>query len=272
MDASNETGGKRFLRHVTSRVRKKLGMLPALSELDPDLMAKELVFRAPTLTPELTETIRRISPQFHLRQDEPSRRFWELNQNGASWGEYEALAPFLDRLGKPSRVLEIGPGLGRSAVFFKKVRGWEDVPFHLYDSAGSGTKYTRAGPRFDDSFCGDLDVLRAVLEHNGIREFEIFDAVRIGSKLASLPGPYDFIYSFYAIGFHWSIEHFLDEILEKLTERGIGAFTLHDRFEDLSVLGGLPHRVVTFRQSWPRGRTCRLLVLGKREEGLGSEL
>ena len=252
--------------HLVSGFRKKLKLGHSLQELDPYLAGKKLIFEGPPLTPELVGAIKLISPQFHLRPDERSRRFWELNQNGLCWGEYEALEPFLESLATPSRVLDIGPGMGRSVVFFKKIRGWEAVPFHLYESAGSSTRYTKAGPRFEDSFCGNLEVLQAVLRHNEIDHVEIFDAAEMGAQLAQLPGPYDFIYSFFAVGFHWAIDHFLDELLRLMHDRSIGAFTLHDRAVDLGALDQVPHRVVEFRRSWPRGRWSRLLVLSKSEE------
>lgn len=255
-----------FLNHLATKARKKLRLGHSLSELDPELAGQDLHFRSPPLTSELLAAIRRISPQFHLRPDERSRRFWELNQNGACWGEYLALAPFLDRLDPPSRVLDIGPGLGRSAIFFKQLEGWREARFDLYEGSGKSTKYTQAGPRFLDSFCGDLPALGSLLEFNEVEGVEIFDAAKLDGRLAGLPGPYDFIYSFFAVGFHWSIEHFLDEVLGLMHERSIGAFTLHDRFQDLSVVEGVPHRVVVADQSWPRGRSSRLLVLAKSEE------
>jgi SAM-dependent methyltransferase len=186
------------------------------------------------------------------------------------WGEYEALEPFLDRLGTPSKVLDIGPGLGRSTIFFKKIRNWETVPFHLYEGSGETTNYTKAGARFDDSFCGNIDALKHTLEYNEVSDFEIFDAPAMGSSLEGLPGGYDFIYSFFAIGFHWAIEHFLEEILAKMTDRAIGAFTLHDRYTKLHPsVEQLPHRIVEFRGSWPQNRWRRILVLAKAEDALG---
>ena len=142
------------------------------------------------------------------------------------------------------------------------------MPFHLYEGSGSSTKYAKAGPRFDDSFCGDLEVLRSILAYNKIENFESFDAQSMGSRLGELPGPYDLIYSFFAVGFHWSIGHFLDELLGLMTDESIGFFTLHDRFDDFSELGDTPYRVVEFLGSWPRGRWSRLLVLAKTEAAL----
>lgn len=258
----------RLVSRLQTQFRQKLRLGHSLSELEPSLAAEELIFHAPALRPELVDTIRLISPQFRFRpEEEKSRRFWELNQNGLCWGEYRALEPFCRGL-EPRKVLDIGPGLGRSTIFFKKHLGWPDVPFHLYESTGRSTKYTQAGPRFDDSFCGNLEILQSILAYNEIENFEIFDARSMGSSLAALPGPYDLIYSFFAVGFHWSIGNFLDELLGLMTERSIGFFTLHDRFEDFSELGDTPYRVVEFRSSWPRGSWWRLLVLAKNEEML----
>ena len=257
------------LVHLVTKARKKLSLGHTPVELDPELNGEELLFHAPPLTEQLVEAIGRISPQFHLRPDERSRRFWELNQNGASWGEYRALQPFLDRLPPPQKVLDIGPGLGRSAVFFSRLQGWESTRFDLYEGEGKSTRYTQAGPRFEDSFCGDFDSLASLLNHNQVKHARIHVAGDLDYKLDALPGPYDFIYSFYAIGFHWSIEHFLDELLDQMHERSLGAFTLHERFEDLSSVQHLPHTIVQARQSWPRGRRCRLLVLAKSPDVLG---
>lgn len=260
---------RRFFGKLATSIRKRLGKGHSMSELDPYLRDKEVLVEAPPMSAELVDGIRLISPQFRLQvDDEDSRLFWQGNQNGLCWGEYEALAPVLDAMPRPSKVLDIGPGMGRSVVFFKKKMGWRDVPFHLYESSGDDTKYTKAGPRFDDSFCGNWDALEEVLKHNGIDNIERFDAADLDAKLSNLPGPYDFIYSFFAIGFHWSLEHFLDEILGLMHDDSIGAFTLHDRFDRFDSLGDVPYRVVNFRRSWPRDTWTRLLVMSKTEEKL----
>ncbi|MDH4065350.1 MAG: hypothetical protein OEW19_13205 [Acidobacteriota bacterium] len=263
---------RRSLTKLATSARKRLRLEHSLSELEPDLAAKELIFRSPPMTREMVAAVKLISPQFHLRPTERSRDFWGRNQNGLCWGEYEALAPFLDRLERPGKVLDIGPGLGRSTIFFKKVRGWESVPFHLYEGSGEMTKYTKAGDRFADSFCGDFNALAETLRYNEITDFEIFDASALGASLKGLPGVYDFVYSFFAVGFHWALEHFLDEILERMSERAIGAFTLHDLYTTLHPsLERWPHRIVEFRGSWPRGRRRRILMLAKSEGILDGE-
>ncbi len=98
---------------------KRFGLGHRVDELSAALAGKELYFSSPPLDGDLIRAIKAITPQFSLRADETSRRVWELSQNGSSWAEYEALRPVLDDLPQPARVLEIGPGMGRSVVFFR---------------------------------------------------------------------------------------------------------------------------------------------------------
>lgn len=249
------------LSRVKTEVNKKLGRGHAADELRAALVARERLFRSPPFTPEFAAAARRITPQFHLAADEASREIWELSQNGSSWGELEVLEPILRRLSEPRRVLEIGPGLGRSAVFFKKRLGWQQVPFDLYEGEGEATKYTADGPRFEDSFCGDFAALQAALEFNGIEAATIEDAAAHGYRLSDLPGPYDLVYSFYAVGYHWSLEHFLDEILELMTPTALGIFTIHKKFREFVGLERVAHRLVTYRRVVPKHRTSRLLLV-----------
>ncbi len=267
---SRAIGPADFVRTILydrlTKIRRHLGFAHSFNELDPSVTQRDLVFHAPPLDDRLLAAIKLISPQFALRADENSRRFWELNQNGACWGEYDAIAPFLGRLGSVRTVLDLGPGLGRSVVFFAKQCGWPEAQFDLYESDGPSTRYTKAGSRFSDSFCGDLEALQRVLDFNDIGNATIHDAAELDCRLDRLPGPYDLIYSFFAIGFHWSIEHFLDEILSLMHERSLGVFSLHVSFEDLSVLDGVPHRVIDNRPSWPRNRWGQLLLVSRDED------
>jgi len=182
----------------------------------------ERIFRAPPLTHKLRAAIKRISPQFDLRKRD--RLFWEADENGSCWGEYEALEPFLARVPADAKILEIGPGLGRSLVFFAKKLGWRGNQLNAYEGNGRTTKYTVLGPRFEDSFCGNIEELRRVLDFNGINDVKIFDAAK--TRLSDLPGPYYLIYSFYGIGFHWSLEYFLDDLLPLLGKRCFQATSL----------------------------------------------
>lgn len=232
-----------------------------LPELDQRLAQMEHVFRAPPLTPELLAAIKLITPHFDLAPVEHDRLFWEADQNGSCWGEYEVLEPYLSRIPSDAKILEIGPGMGRSLVFFAKKLGWSDKKLHAYDGNGQTTKYTLLGPRFDDSFCGNIAALRHILDFNGIRDVTIIDAAK--SNLRDLPGLYDLIYSFYGIGFHWSLEHFLDDLLPLLRDGGTAIFTTTVDFEPFDSLRNISFRLVDFKKVWPKDAAGKLIVLSK---------
>lgn len=246
--------------------RKHTGREHSTLEVDPRWRERERHFRSPPMTQELVHAIARISPQFHLRPTETSRSFWELTQNGSCWGEYDALAPLLTRMQPPAKVLEVGCGLGRSAVFFKKALPWRDSAFHLYDADGPRIHYPRTGERTGRTFCGDLQALREVLAHNEIEHVQIFDARELDNRLEGLPGPYDLIYSFYAAGFHWSLADFWDELEALIHDNSIGIFTIHRNFETFPQLSQVASRIVTFERSLIKDHPHRMLVISRNED------
>ena len=245
---------------IVRRVRRAFGLSPT-RQLDLRLAALERVFHAPPLTPELAAAIRLISPQFPVSPTEEDRAFWETDQNGACWGEYEALAPLFRTLPTPAKVLEIGPGLGRSLVFFSKKLPWQSAQLHAYDGDGTHTRYTIQGPRFTDSFCGNLTQLRQVLDFNNVANVTLFDAHQ--TTLASLPGPYDLLYSFYSVGFHWALEHFLADLLPLLGPRSVALFTVPQSFKPFPALDALSFRLIDYKPIWPPEAHLKLLVLSK---------
>ena len=241
-------------------MRNALGLKPDF-QLDPRLASMEHVFLAPPLTPQLAAAIRLISPQFPVSPTEQHRAFWETDQNGACWGEYEALASLFQALSTPAKVLEIGPGLGRSLVFFSKKLHWQNAELHAYDGDGTRTRYTIEGPRFTDSFCGNLAQLQHVLTFNGVTNTTLFDAH--STALAALPGPYDLLYSFYSIGFHWALEHFLADLLPLLGPRSIAIFTVPQSFHPFPALEPLAYRLIDWKPVWPPEAHLKMLVLSK---------
>jgi hypothetical protein len=221
----------------------------------------ETIFKAPPLSDELIRAIKLITPDIDLSTDEESRRYWEMDQNVSCWAEYEALSPILKRIPEPAKVLEIGPGLGRSAVFLTKKLGWHKTEFHLFEANGERTKYTMLGPRFEDSFCGNLELLKVLLEYNGVTNFKIYDARKLDFRLTNLPSPYDVVYSFYAVGFHWSLEHFLDDILSLMHDRSLAMFTVGYKFAEFQKLKHLHYRLIDAART--PSLTVKMLALSK---------
>jgi 16S rRNA A1518/A1519 N6-dimethyltransferase RsmA/KsgA/DIM1 with predicted DNA glycosylase/AP lyase activity len=247
-----------LLRKVGRRLKLAIFGLPS-PQLDPRIFALEQVFRSPPLTRSLASAIHLISPHCDFRPNERNRRIWEADENGACWAEFELVRDELAALPKRARILEIGPGLGRSLIFFSKKLGWENCELHAYEGDGKSTKYTANGPRFENSWCGTISELRKVLNYNDIHNVMIHDAGKIA--MTHLPGPFDLVFGFYNIGYHWSLEHFMPEVLALIGSYGIAIFTVPHDFEPFEALAGLPYKV-TKDLTTPLGERLRLLILG----------
>ena len=81
------------------------------SSLNTELAAMEHIFRTPPMTPALLAAINLISPHYKNVSAAKLQVAWQADQNAACWSEYLALAPILETLPSPKRILEIGPGM-----------------------------------------------------------------------------------------------------------------------------------------------------------------
>lgn len=228
----------------------------------------EDLYQAPEFTEEVVKAVRLIDTLLSLKANEKSRLLWQGECNAASFVEYEALLPLFSQLPKPKKILEIGAGLGRSAVVFGKKRLWdEDAAVHLYDTNGSQTKYKQKyydrPPQWPDvsSFCGNLQLLEAFLRHNGMANTTILDAAL--SPLSALPGPYDLIYGFYSIGFHWSIAHYLDDLEPLMDRKTVVICTLNKHFAAFPRLSDYSTRVLQAAGTKKGARPLSFLAMSK---------
>ena len=248
-------------------MKASLNRLRGRSILDPKASSAEQLFLAPPFTEEVVAAIRLISTRLPLKADETSRLLWQRESNAASEAEYEALLPLFAEVDKPKRVLEIGPGFGRSVVFFNKKGLLPGSEISLYDANGTSTKYKQKyyehPPQWPDtsSFCGNLSLLQTMLDYNGIHSYKIFDAAAL--PLVALPGPYDLIYGFYSIGFHWSLEYYLDDLAPLLHERTLLVCTLNKNFRPFARLEQFSTRILECREVKKNATPLRLLVLSK---------
>jgi hypothetical protein len=248
-------------------LKASLNRLRGRSILDAKASSAEQLFLAPPFTEEVVGAIRLISTRLPLKADQASRWLWQRESNAAAEAEYEALLPLFEKIDKPKRVLEIGPGFGRSVVFFTKKGLWPGSEINLYDANGTSTKYKQKfyehPPKWPDtsSFCGNLPLLRTMLDYNGVEQYEIFDAEQL--PLAALPGPYDLIYGFYSIGFHWSLEYYLDDLEPLFHRRTLLVCTLNKNFRSFPRLEQFSTRVLECREVKKNAHPLRLLLLSK---------
>jgi hypothetical protein len=248
-------------------MKTSLNRLRGRSLLDAQAASTEQLFLSPVFTEEVVEAIRLVSTRLPLKADESSRLLWQNESNAASLAEYEALSPLFARVETPRRVLEIGPGFGRSVVYFTRRGVWPGSEISLYDTDGATTKYKQKyykhPPRWPDtsSFCGNLSLLTRILDYNGVTGYRIFDAAK--SPLAGLPGPYDLIYGFFSIGFHWSLEYYLDDLAPLMHPRTLLVCTLNKNFRPFPRLKEFSTRVLSCREVKKNASHLRLLVLSK---------
>jgi hypothetical protein len=245
-----------------------LNRLRGRSILDPAIAQTEHLFLAPPFTPEVAAAVSLVSTRLPFRADEASRLLYQAEANAMAEREYEALSSLFEKMARPRRVLEIGPGLGRSAVYFSKKRLWdEQAEVHLYDATGAQTKYkTRhydRPPQWPDvsSFCGNVALLRRFLDYNRIPNYRIFNAAEL--PLSNLPGPYDLVYAFFGLGYHWSLEFYLDELAPLLGQSGVLICTLHKNFRHFTRLHEFSTRVLYCRDIKKNASPRKLLVLSK---------
>ncbi|MCL2660019.1 MAG: hypothetical protein FWD64_05820 [Acidobacteriaceae bacterium] len=230
----------------------------------------EQLFLAPPFTEDVVGAVSLISTRLPLKADEASRLLWQRESNAASSSEYEALRPLFEQMPKPQRILEIGPGLGRSVVFFLKKQVWyPTAQIDLYEATGQSSKYKQKyydapppthAPGTETTFCGNIPLLESMLRYNGIERFNIFDASQ--TELGALPGNYDLIYAFYSIGFHWSLEHYLDDLAKLMHERSVFICTLNKHFRPFARLKDFQVRVVEVK-GLKVSRPERLMILSK---------
>jgi hypothetical protein len=249
-----------FLKTSLNRLRGRSLFNPQAAQVEP-------LFLAPPFTPQVVAAIRLISTRLALEPDEPSRLLWQSEANAASAAEYDALLPLFSAMPPPARVLEIGPGFGRSVVYFHRKGLWPGAEISLYDTDGATTRYKQKyydhPPLWPDtsSFCGNLPLLRAMLDYNHVTGYVIHDAK--DKPLSALPGPYDLIYGFFSIGFHWSLEHYLEDLVPLMHERSLLICTLNKNYRPFAGLDAFHTRVLTCRDIKKNASPLRLLVLSK---------
>jgi len=117
---SGKTGN--FCRLGTIAVQFSVQTFHAeLRRLEPKLSAMERVYRAPpTMTRTLRAAIKPICPGFNLGLTDRDRAYWESDQNGASWSEYEVLKQVIESVPKEGKFWRSGRASGVRWFFLRR--------------------------------------------------------------------------------------------------------------------------------------------------------
>ena len=109
--------------------------------------------------------------------------------------------------------------------------------------------------------CSDSAQVRRMLDYNGVTGYHVHDAREM--PLRALPGPFDLIYGFYSIGFHWSLEYYLDDLEPLMHEHSVLVCTLNKNFRPFAALEKFHTRVLSCREVKKNAPPLQLLVLSR---------
>lgn len=112
----------------------------------------------------------------------------------------------------PAVCLELGAGIGRMSVYFRKKFGWQDTFFYLQDGDSGDVQYGGIRNHNDGEFYNSLTATREFCQANGLQHFQTVQS------LPEVTRPVNFCYSFAAIGFHWHIDLYLDDLPQLLAK------------------------------------------------------
>ena len=71
------------------------------------------------------------------------------------------------------------------------------------------------------------------------------------------------VYSFWSVGYHWSLEYFLEDILSVTRPNGLAVFMVPNTFSPFPGLKNRRHRLLTFKTA--NLGTERFLLIGPHE-------
>lgn len=116
----------------------------------------------------------------------------------------------------PRVALDVGAGLGRASVFFFKALNWKKTLFILADG-DSGEMQFAGMSEGKAEFYNSLKATESYCQANGMQDFKTFNIEKLA--WGKLPREPDLVYSFLALGFHWPINSFLEDVYPALSKK-----------------------------------------------------
>jgi len=109
----------------------------------------------------------------------------------------------------PKKVVDIGSGIGRASVFLKNYYSWNETEFHFIDGNEGDVQLYGVRSK-ENEFYNSFDVAKFFCNANNLTRLTLWDARE--KKWVTDLHEVDLIYSFLAIGFHWPLEMYLNDI------------------------------------------------------------
>ena len=126
-----------------------------------------------------------------------------------SEAEYSIVEPFFRDI-QDASVLDLGCGLGRMSVFLNKMIQNPSIHYILADGdCGDNIGKIKNGWNPKSVFYNKLDLTQLFCEENGLDNFSILDLKDGLSEFKNI----NIVFSFFAVGFHYPIEKYIDNLL-----------------------------------------------------------
>ena len=144
---------------------------------------------------------------------------WEVKDKLERYTELTVsdFAEILDLLPPaPGIVMDFGTGIGRAAIYHNYINGHKSH-YILADRDGDSKNNTGEYGPSEDQYYNDLALTGEFCKLNGIKSFQTFDTeAGDWSKLPKV----DFIMSHYSLGFHVSVDRYIDRLHSILAPGG----------------------------------------------------
>lgn len=151
-------------------------------------------------------------------------QIWEAQDNldvysSLSAFEHEQLQTYIHH---PKKVLDLGCGLGRAAIYLNAVFKDNDVQYVLADST---ITYETSQEVYTDRPWNNMQLTESFCKLNGLSNFRTFDVKKDDwQELTEI----DFITSRCAVGMHFPIEDYMDHLLSVASKKCLMIFGVRD--------------------------------------------
>lgn len=131
---------------------------------------------------------------------------------------------------KPKVIMDLGCGIGRSAIALNWHYNDPDITYILADRQG---KTENLGIFFpgEDEYYNDFEATKSFVELNGLTNYIIFDTEK--DDWSSLP-KIDFVSSRCACGFHFPIDRYMDKLLPIASDNVTMIFGLNQYYRNFN--------------------------------------
>lgn len=156
------------------------------------------------------------------------RQIWESINNVSVYSKLSQLEheQYKAHINKPKRVLDLGCGLGRAAIYLNHMLNDPEVHFILADANEDSQIVTGKYASNNQEKYNKLDLTASFCKLNGLTNFETFDIYRNDwNQLKDI----DLVISHCSVGMHYPVKDALPNLLKVTTPNCVMVFGTRNR-------------------------------------------